>query len=136
MATPALPQELVDFLGVPRHAVIATLKPDGAPHTAETWYLFEDGRVLVNMDASRRRLRNLRADPRVSITVISGDDSARHVTLTGRAAAIEDDTDFDGIDRLSRHYTGQPFPRRDRPRVNAWIDVDSWHAWAGDAAWR
>jgi hypothetical protein len=34
-------------------AVIATLRPDGQPVTVATWYLFEIGRVLVNMDGAR-----------------------------------------------------------------------------------
>ena len=45
-----------EFLTRPNPAVIATLRPDGFPHTAATWYVWEDGRVLVNMDATRRRL--------------------------------------------------------------------------------
>ena len=60
----------------------------------------------------------------------------RHVTLEGRAVSIEPDPECDDIDRLARHYTGDPFGTRDRPRVSARIEVDSaWHAWAGSGAW-
>ena len=53
-------------------AVIATLLPSGAPHTAVTWYEWDGERVLVNMDSARLRLANMRRDPRVSVTVIDG----------------------------------------------------------------
>ena len=106
MPKPPLPRELAEFLAQPHPSVIATLQPDGTPHTAATWFLWEDGRVLVNMAASRKRLDHLREDPRVSLTVIDGEDWYRHVTLRGRVASIEDDEDHAGIDRLSRHYTG------------------------------
>ena len=43
--------------------MIATLKPDGAPVTVATWYLWEDGRVLVNLDDTRKRLEHLRTRP-------------------------------------------------------------------------
>ena len=48
--------------------MIATVRPDGQPVSVATWYLFEGGEILVNMDESRRRLAYLRADPRVSLT--------------------------------------------------------------------
>ena len=134
MPAPPLPPELYDFLSQPNPAVIATLRPDGTPHTAATWYLWEDGRLLVNMDVSRRRLEYLRRDPRVSITVLGDGDWSRHVSLTGQAS-LKPDTDLRDIDRLSRRYTGEPFARRDRERVSAWIDVVSWHAWSGAEAW-
>ena len=132
---PPLPAELEEFLSRPNPAVIATLGRDGGPATVATWYLWDHARVLVNMDEERKRLANLRRDPRVSITVLGDGDWYRHVSLRGRVESIEPDTGFDGIDRLSRHYTGQPFARRDRGRVSAWIEIESWHAWAGADPW-
>jgi PPOX class probable F420-dependent enzyme len=135
MPKPPLPRELDEFLSDPNPAVIATLLPDGSPHTAATWYIWDGGRVLVNMDESRRRLEHLRSDPRVSITVLGKDQWYRHVTLQGRATSIEPDAELEGIDRLARHYTGDQYPHRDRARVSAWIEVESWHSWAGGRPW-
>lgn len=73
MPRPPVPRELDEFLTRPNPAVIATLRPDGSPHTAATWYIWDDGRVLVNMDEGRKRLEHLRNDPRVSITVLGSD---------------------------------------------------------------
>jgi PPOX class probable F420-dependent enzyme len=135
MPNTPVPPELQEYLRQPNPAVIATLHNDGSPHTAATWYLWEAGRVLVNMDRTRRRLAYLRHDPRVSITILDRDAWYRHVTLEGRAVSIEPDHECEGIDRLARHYTGSPFGTRDRPRVSAWIEVESWHAWAGAGPW-
>jgi PPOX class probable F420-dependent enzyme len=135
MPEPPLPPELDEFLSQPNPSVIGTLRPDGSPHTAATWYLWENGRVLVNMDESRKRLEYLRSDPRVSITVLGAEDWYHHVTLVGRAAVIEDDPDLEAIDRLSIRYTGEPYAQRDRGRVNAWIEVESWYAWAVARPW-
>ena len=134
MPKPPLRPELDEFLSQPNPSVIATLAPDGSPHTAATWYLWENGRVLVNMDEGRKRLDYLRNDPRVSITVLGKDDWYRHVTLRGRVVVIDEDA-LDDIDRISRHYIGQPYPQRDRGRVSAWIEVATWHAWAGGGPW-
>ena len=135
MPEPPLPPELDEFLSQPNPSVIGTLRPDGSPHTAATWYLWENGRVLVNMDEGRKRLEYLRRDPRVSITVLGAEDWYHHVTLVGRAAVIEDDPALEAIDRLSIRYTGEPYAQRDRGRVNAWIEVESWYAWAVARPW-
>jgi PPOX class probable F420-dependent enzyme len=129
MPKPPIPQELELFLAQPHPAVIATLRPDGSPNTVATWYLWEDGRVLVNMEGSRARLEHLRRDPRLALTVIDGENWYRHVSVTGRVVSVEPDEDFADIDRLSRHYGGQPYPNHSDPRVSAWIEVTSWHRW-------
>jgi PPOX class probable F420-dependent enzyme len=135
MPTPPLPPALQKFLEKPNPAVIASLRSDGHPHTAATWYLWRDGRVLVNMDESRKRLDYVRSDPRVSLTVLGVDGWYRHVTLSGRVSSIEPDPDLEGIDSLCRHYMGGPYSARDQTRVNAWIEVESWHAWDGGRPW-
>ncbi|MEK8104847.1 pyridoxamine 5'-phosphate oxidase family protein [Micromonospora sp. M12] len=52
------------MLQKPNPAVMTTLRNGGQPVSAATWYLWEDGRILVNMDESRRRLEHVRNDPR------------------------------------------------------------------------
>jgi PPOX class probable F420-dependent enzyme len=137
MPRPPLPQPLVEFVSQPNPSVIGSLQPDGSPHTAATWYVWDDGRVLVNMDATRKRLANMRDNPRVSLTVMGkGDSWYQQVTLIGRVAEIADDPDLEGIDRLSRHYTGNPYARRDQQRVNAWIEIDHWYGWLNGQPWR
>ncbi|MEV0084260.1 PPOX class F420-dependent oxidoreductase [Saccharopolyspora sp. NPDC050642] len=126
-----LPADVQELLSRPNPAVIATLNAAGAPVSVATWYLWDGGKVLVNMDAGRARLKHLRADPRVSLTVLDGDSWYRHVSLRGRVIALEDDPDLTDIDRLARHYTGEPYPVRDRPRISGWIEVTSWHSWGG-----
>ena len=135
MPMPPLPPELQAVLAKPNPAVIATLRTDGSPVTTATWYLWDDDRALVNMDESRVRLSHLRRDPRVSLTVLDGEDWYRHVSLLGRVVRIEDDPELLGIDRLARRYTGSPFGRRGANRVSAWIAVDSWHAWDDSGPW-
>jgi PPOX class probable F420-dependent enzyme len=128
MAQPPVPSEIDAFLRRPNPAVIATLQPDGGPNSVATWYLWEDGRVLVNMDASRARLAWMRADPRVALTVLS-EDWYTHVSLRGRVMSIEHDEDLADIDRLAIHYGRGPYGDRARDSWSAWIDVDAWHGW-------
>ncbi|MFL4904312.1 PPOX class F420-dependent oxidoreductase [Streptomyces sp. MMS24-I2-30] len=129
MSKPPLPPAAVTLLRKPNPAVIATLRADGQPVSTATWYLWEEGRILVNMDEARKRLEHLRNDPRVTLTVLDDQDWHTHISIIGHITELRDDTDLADIDRLSRQYTGEPYPRRDRGRVSAWIEIDRWHGW-------
>ncbi|WP_314174816.1 PPOX class F420-dependent oxidoreductase [Streptomyces winkii] len=129
MSKPPLPDAAVAMLEKANPAVVTTLRPDGQPVSTATWYLWEQGRVLVNMDEGRKRLEHMRGDPRVTLTVLDEGSWYTHISLIGRVVELRDDEDLSDIDRLARHYVGQPYPQRDRGRVSAWIEIDRWHGW-------
>lgn len=133
MSTTPIPPAIANFLAAPNPAVFASNRPDGQPVSVATWYLFENGRILVNLADSRRRLAYLRADPRVSLTVLADGDWYSHVSVQGQVTSLADDPDNSVIDRIARHYTGRDYPPRNQSRVSAWIDIDRWHAWGAIA---
>ncbi|MCA5893720.1 pyridoxamine 5'-phosphate oxidase family protein [Isoptericola sp. NEAU-Y5] len=140
MPRPPFPAPVLDLLREPRPAVIGVVRSDGSPVTAATWYLLEEdgaggGQVVVNLDATRRRVAHMRANPQVSVTVL-GESWYTHVTLLGRVSAWRDDVDLADIDRISRHYGGEPYAVRDGARVTAVIDVERWTAWGSLAGAR
>lgn len=128
MAGSGLPPHVDEFLKQPNAAVIASIRPDGFPMTVATWYDWDDGRILVNMDAKRRRLDWMRRNSKVAMTMFDR-DWYRHVSLYGEVVTLEDDSDLSDIDRLARRYTGRPFRARDAHRVSAWIEPRGWHVW-------
>lgn len=129
MPKPPVPQNVSDFLARANPAVMATVGPGGGPVTVATWYLWEDGRVLLNLDEGRKRLEHLRRDPRVSLTVIDEHAWYTHVSLQGRVVDLHDDLDLADIDRLAVQYTGKPYRSRERRRLSAWVEIDRWHGW-------
>lgn len=133
MSTAPLPDDVRELLGRPNPAVITTLRPDGQPVSVATWYVLDGDRILVNMDEGRKRLEYLRNDPRVSLTALDEHSWYTHVSLQGRVVELVDDPDLVDIDRLSVHYTGKPYPTRDRRRISAWVEVDSWSGWGAAA---
>jgi PPOX class probable F420-dependent enzyme len=129
MPKPPLPDAAVAMLRKPNPAVITTLRQDGQPVSTATWYLWDDGRVLVNMDEGRKRLEYMRADPRVSLDVLDEGGWYTHLSIIGHIGEIYADADLADIDRIARHYTGNPYSARDRGRVSALIAIDGWHGW-------
>ncbi|MDX6485962.1 MAG: hypothetical protein QOF43_1115 [Gaiellaceae bacterium] len=129
-----VPDELAELLARPNLAVVGTVRPDGSPHTTPTWYDWEDGRVLLNMADTRRRLEHLRLNPHAALTVLTDGDQYDHVSLIGVVVSIEPDPDLADIDRLALRYTGKPFGTRDQPRFSAWLEPERWHTWPLPAA--
>ncbi|MGC4110040.1 MAG: pyridoxamine 5'-phosphate oxidase family protein [Nocardioides sp.] len=132
MAKTPLSDRAMALLRQPNPAVIAVRRPDGHPMSVATWYLVEDdGTVLVNLDASRARLRWMEEHPYVSLTVLKEGEWYTHVSVRGHVVRWERDHDraLADIDRLSRHFTGQEFGNRSADRVSAWIELTDWHAW-------
>ena len=135
MPSAPVPQNVLDLLAKPNPAVMATLAADGRPVTVATWYLLEpDGRILLGLDAQRARLDHLHRDPRVSLTALADNDWYTHVSVQGHVVSIDDDEGLRDIDRLSQHYTGQPYRNRERPRVSVQVEIDRWHGWSGGTA--
>jgi PPOX class probable F420-dependent enzyme len=124
-----VPQEIDAFLAQANPAVVGTVSPRGTAHTAATWYDWEDGRVLLNMDESRLRLGYLRSNPSVSLTVLALTDWYRHVTLLGAVVSIEEDDGLRDIDRLAVRYTGKPYRNRESTRFTAWMQPERWTSW-------
>ena len=129
MSKPPLPDDAVAMLRKPNPSVITTLRRDGQPVSAATWYLWADGRVLVNMDEGRKRLEHMRADPRVSLDVLDENSWYNHVSIIGHVDELYEDADMSDIDRIATHYTGGPYSDRDRGRFSALIAIDGWHGW-------
>ncbi len=123
-----LSARVLRFLEQPNHAVIAVVRPDGFPMPVVTWYGWEGGRILVNMDAKRARLEWMRSNPRVGVSIFDA-GAARHVSLVGTVVEMHDDVGLVDMDRLTVRYTGRRFWDRDARRVSAWIEPTGWHVW-------
>jgi PPOX class probable F420-dependent enzyme len=123
-----LPPRLEKFLSAPHPAVVAVAGRDGRPVSAATWYLYDSGRVLLSMSRDGLRHDHMRADPRISLTVLA-DDWYSQVTVIGRVVELRDDTDLADIDRISRLYRGQPYRRREEALVTADAAVERWYTY-------
>ena len=129
MSLPPLPAEVQDLLARPNPAVVATLRRDGSPVSTPTWYLWDDGRVLLTLDEGRVRLRHLRRDPRLTLSVLDERSWYTHVTLLGRVVELREDEDLADSNRSARHYVGSDYPDQERTRWTAVVEVERWHGW-------
>ena len=90
-------------------AVLATLNPDGTPQTSVIWVAREGDVLIFTTHDQRRKARNLRRDPRASVTVFAADDPYRTADIRGRVE-LADDPDRHLSFELTRRYLGQDPP--------------------------
>ena len=78
------------LLDEPNPAVLATVNPDGSPQTSVVWVRRDGNELLISTAAGRRKERNVRRDPRVSLTVYDHDDPQQYAEVRGLAEVSED----------------------------------------------
>jgi PPOX class probable F420-dependent enzyme len=90
-------------------AHLVTLSADGSPHVSMAWVGVEDGEVVIGTLPDQAKLRNIRRDPRVAISMVSGQRTSygldEYVVLHGRARLTEGGA-ADLLQRLARTYLG------------------------------
>ncbi len=96
-------------------AHMVTLMPDGAPQATVVWIDVEPdgGHVLVNSSENRLKTRNLRRDPRVSVSVLDPQDSHRFVILRGQVVELRKEGAPEHYRALSVRYSGREPDRTD-----------------------
>lgn len=126
-----VPAEMVDLLTGSTLGHVTVQTPKGALASHVMWVDYEDGRVLTSSRIGSAKGKALRADPRVSVSVVDGANPWRWVTVSGRVVEIRPDTDLAFIDKMSRRYTGRDYTMRDMEREVFVIEPDRVRSSAG-----
>jgi PPOX class probable F420-dependent enzyme len=102
-----------EFFKTKALAHLATLMPDGSPQVTPVWVDYDGKHVLFNSALGRLKDKNMRRDPRVSLSILDPDDDYRYLEIRGRVVEITQDGADDNINKLSQKYTGhEVYPYR------------------------
>lgn len=105
-------------------AHLATVLPDGSPHTVPVWIATHDDQLVFLTGPASRKARNLRRDPRVALSLTPPDDPFVPVVIRGRVVGwLEGDEAWTVVDQIAAKYIGAPYPR-DEPRVVAVVEAE------------
>jgi PPOX class probable F420-dependent enzyme len=94
-------------------AVLGTIGASGRPQLSGVWFLAEDDTIKVSLNTARQKVKNLRADPKVSVLIFDETSPYRYVELRGDAE-ITPDPDYTFADKLGAKYNAD-LRDRDQP---------------------
>ncbi len=108
-----LTEDVRALLSARNMAHVATLMADGSPHVSPVWISVEGDRLAIFSTEAHLKVRNLRRDARVGISVTDEENPYRSVIIRGRVVEeIENDEAIEIMDRMSNRYVGVDFPVR------------------------
>ena len=94
-------------------AYLATVLPDGGPHSVPIWIDLEGDRIRFITSPSTVKARNIARDPRVAISLTESGNDYRMAAVRGRVVEVIDgDPAWEIIDRIATKYTGGPYSER------------------------
>ncbi|MFF0321130.1 PPOX class F420-dependent oxidoreductase [Nonomuraea angiospora] len=105
-------------------AHLATVLPDGSPHSVPLWVGTHGDRIVILTGPQSRKARNLRRDPRVALSITPADNPFQPVIVRGRVIEwLEGDTAWEIIDQIAKKYIGRPYTREEE-RIVAVIEPE------------
>jgi len=120
-----IPEKYVDLFQKPAFGSLGTLMKDGSPQVTPVWIDYDGKYVRFNSALGRVKDKNVRRDPRVSVTVLDPANPYRYLEIRGRVVEITQNGADDHINKLSQKYLGNPvYPFRQPGEVRVTYKIE------------
>jgi PPOX class probable F420-dependent enzyme len=132
MADVSIPEKYRDLFNKRAFASLATMMPNGAVQVTPVWVDVEDGSLLFNSARGRLKDKNVRRDPRVTLTLMDPDNPYRYLEVRGRVVDITEKGADRHIDKLAKKYLGvdkYPYAKPGEVRVLYRVKPEHVHAY-------
>jgi PPOX class probable F420-dependent enzyme len=100
-----IPTSHLDLLTSTALANVATIGPDGAPQVNPVWFDWDGTNLRFGQITTRQKVRNLRRDPRLAVSIVDPANPARYLEIRGVARLVPD-SEAELTDRLAKKYLG------------------------------
>src|SRR3972149_5390276 len=88
---------------------LATIMPDGSPQVTPVWFDVESDFILINTNEGRIKDRNMKARPKVAMTIQDPNDKYRYLGIRADVVTYTRAGGDEHINKLSLKYQGKPF---------------------------
>lgn len=99
-----IPASHLDLLTRPLYGHLATRREDGSLQVTPMWLSYDGTDLLFTTTTTRRKFRNLAADPHLSISINDPEQPYRYLEVRGVVKEIEADPTGAFFDVLARRY--------------------------------
>ncbi len=104
-AQPIIPASHLDLLASTALANVATVGPDGAPQVNPVWFDWDGTHLRFGQITTRQKVRNLRRDPRLAVSIVDPVNPTRYLEIRGGARLVPD-PELELTHRLAKKYLG------------------------------
>jgi PPOX class probable F420-dependent enzyme len=120
-----IPEKYRDLFNKKAFANLATMMPDGTPQVTPVWVDYDGTHVIVNSARGRQKDKNLRRNPKVSLSIQDPDNPYRYLEVRGRVAEITEDGADEHIDKMAKKYMGvDRYPGRQSGEVRVIYKIE------------
>jgi PPOX class probable F420-dependent enzyme len=121
----AIPEKFADLFEKPVFGNLGTVMKDGSPQVTPVWVDYDGKFVRINSAKGRVKDKNMRRDPRVSLSLLDPANPYRYLEVRGRVVDITENGADDHINKLSKKYLGNPvYPFRQPGEVRVIYKID------------
>ena len=121
----AIPEKFADLFEKPVFGNLGTVMKDGSPQVTPVWVDYDGKFVRINSAKGRVKDKNMRRDPRVSLSLLDPANPYRYLEVRGRVVDITETGADDHINKLSKKYLGNPvYPFRQPGEVRVIYKID------------
>jgi len=105
------PEEFLDLLKDESKAFLylATSMSDGSPQVTPVWFDADGEYILINTAEGRTKDRNMKARPKVAMTIQDPRDPYRYLGMRGEVVSYTREGADEHINALSFKYRGNPY---------------------------
>ena len=96
----------LDLFGKKSFANVATVMKDGSPQVSPVWVDFDGDNILINASRGRQKLKNLKRDHRVVISIQYPDNPNRKLIVRGRVVEETEQGADEHINKLAKNIPG------------------------------
>jgi PPOX class probable F420-dependent enzyme len=109
----AIPERYIDLFKKPAFGNLGTLMKDGSPQVTPVWVDYDGKHIRFNSAKGRVKDKNIRRDPRISITLQDPENPYRYLEIRGKVVEITEKGADAHIDSLAKKYLGKDvYPHR------------------------
>ena len=121
----AIPEKYLDLFQKKALGNLGTIMSDGSPQVTPVWVDFDGKYVRFNSAVGRVKDKNVRRDPRVSISIMDPENPYRYMAIRGRVVEITQKGADEHINSLTQKYIGQPvYPYRQPGEVRVIYKIE------------
>jgi PPOX class probable F420-dependent enzyme len=102
----SIPEKYRDLFQKRAFASLGTLMPDGRPQVTPVWVDFDGEHVIFNSAKGRQKDRNVRRDPRVSLSLMDPENPYRYLEIRGSVVEITEEGAAEHINKMAKKYLG------------------------------